>query len=98
VAKDFKKNTLIVSKNQKDLLGKELIAKNANWISGEEPKLPFKIKVKIRYRTEEVGAVIYTLKNKIYKLKFLKPQKAITPGQSVVFYMGGELLGGGVIQ
>ena len=43
-------NLLIVTKNEKDLLKKELICKNVNWISGKEPKLPLKIKAKIRYR------------------------------------------------
>jgi len=98
VGKDFKKNILIVSKNQKDLNKKELIAKNVNWISGKEPKLPLKAKVKIRYRTKAADAVICKLPTTNYKLIFTKPQKAITPGQSVVFYKGRELLGGGVIE
>jgi len=97
VEKDYKKNNLIISKNQKDLLKKELILKDVNWLSGKDPKLPTKIKVKIRYKSKEAEAVIYKLKNKSYKLIFTKPQRAITPGQSAVFYRGKELLGGGVI-
>jgi tRNA-specific 2-thiouridylase len=97
VGKDFKKNILIVSKKQKDLLKKELIAKNVNWVSGKEPKPPLKVKAKIRYRTKEAEAIIYKLQTTNYKLKFAKPQRAITPGQSVVFYKGEELLGGGII-
>ena len=121
--KDFKNNALIVTKNEKDLLKKELICKNVNWISGKEPrllgearpfraaKLPLKIKAKIRYRQKLAPATIYKLKTKNYKLIFNKPQRAITPGQSVVFYSpatifakgkiwagkGQELLGGGII-
>jgi tRNA-specific 2-thiouridylase len=95
--KDLKKNLLIVTRNEKDLLKKELFCKDVNWISGKEPKLPLKVKAKIRYRTDFTRATIYHLKNKIYRVIFEKPQRAITPGQSVVFYKGEELLGGGII-
>ncbi len=97
IAKDFKKDLLIVSKNEKDLYKKELIAKDINWISGKEPKLPLKIQAKIRYRHEVTSATIYKIQNTKYKLLFRKPQRAITPGQSVVFYFRQQLLGGGII-
>jgi len=107
VDKDLKKNFLIVTKNKKDLLKKELICKNVNWISGKEPKLPAKVNVKIRYKANFANATIHStffhlekranLQNKVYKVVFEKPQKAITPGQSVVFYKGQEVLGGGII-
>jgi len=97
VDKNFRENVLIVSKNEKDLDKKELIVKSVNWISGKEPKWPLKIKVKIRYRTKEADATIYKLPVTGYRLQFLKPQRAITPGQSAVFYKGEELLGGGII-
>jgi tRNA-specific 2-thiouridylase len=95
--KDLKKNRLIVTKNEKDLYKKELFAKNINWISGRKPKLPLKVKVKIRYRHQPASATIYKLSTTHYKLTFDRPQRAITPGQSVVFYKGEELLGGGII-
>ena len=96
--KDLKKNTLIVTKNEKDLYKKALVVKNTNWISGKEPKLPLKVKAKIRYRHQSASAIITkTLNPGTYTLKFEKSQRAITPGQSVVFYKGEELLGGGVI-
>ena len=95
--KDVKNNLLIVTKNEKDLLKKELICKNVNWISGKEPALPLKVKAKIRYRVQLAPATIYKLKPKTYKLIFNLPQRAITPGQSVVFYKGQEVLGGGII-
>ncbi len=91
--KDLKNNILNVSKNDKGLYRKELIARKVNWISGKSPKLPFKIKAKIRYRHQAAPATIHP-KNKVI---FDKPQRAITPGQSVVFYKREELLGGGVI-
>ena len=105
--KDLKKNYLIVTRNEKDLLKKELLVKDVNWISGQAPrlrrgfgeqaKLPLKIKAKIRYRHQAAPAKIYKIRNDRYKILFDKSQRAITPGQSVVFYRGQELLGGGII-
>ncbi|MDD5738459.1 MAG: tRNA 2-thiouridine(34) synthase MnmA [Candidatus Pacebacteria bacterium] len=99
VEKDLKKNTLVVSKNEKDLFKKELIAKGVNWISGVEPLLPLKVLAKVRYGSEPSIAVVKEkLGFKKYKIVFTKPQRAITPGQSVVFYgKANELLGGGII-
>ncbi len=88
--KDTKKNVLIVTKNERDLYKKELIVKDVNWIS--KKKLPLKVMAKIRYRHKLASAVVD--KNKVI---FTKPQRAITPGQSAVFYKGQELLGGGII-
>jgi tRNA-uridine 2-sulfurtransferase len=98
VGKDFKNNNLVVSKNKKDLLKKELIAKNVNWISGKAPKLPLKVKVKIRYRANLCSATLLKIKNLKLKILFDAGQKAVTPGQSAVFYKDKELLGGGVIE
>jgi tRNA-specific 2-thiouridylase len=96
--KNQKKNLLIVTKNEKDLYKKELIVKNANWISGSRPKLPLKVRAKIRYRHQPASATITKKpKARSYKLIFEESQRAITPGQSVVFYKGQEVLGGGII-
>ena len=95
--KDLKKNILVVTKNEKDLLKKELTAKNINWILGKEPRFPLKVKAKIRYRHKEAPAVIKKSVRKTVKIVFTKAQRAITSGQSVVFYKGQELLGGGII-
>ena len=66
IGKDLKNNILLVSKNQKDLLRKDLIARNVNWIRGREPNLPLKAKIKIRYRTNPSEAIIHKVKNKNY--------------------------------
>lgn len=95
--KDFKKNFLIVTRNEKDLLKKEAEIRDINWISGKEPNLPLKIKVKIRYRSVAVFANLVNLTKNKYKIIFEKYQRAITPGQSAVFYRGQEVLGGGII-
>lgn len=97
IAKNQKKNELIVSKNEKDLFRKEILLEDVSWISGKEPKLPLKIEVKIRYRTSAVLAILDKLSVKSYKLSFSHPVRAVTPGQSAVFYRGEELLGGGII-
>jgi tRNA-uridine 2-sulfurtransferase len=94
--KDVKNNNLVVTKNEKDLLKKELSAKDVNWISGSAPKLPIKVLAKIRYRTAGAPAIIKKEKGKI-TVVFSKPQRAITSGQSVVFYNKKELIGGGII-
>ena len=95
--KDLKKNILVVTKSEKDLSKKELTAKNVNWVSGKEPKFPLKVKVRIRYRHKEKPAVIKKSAGETVKIALTKAQRAITPGQSVVFYRGQELLGGGII-
>jgi len=98
LGKDSKRSLLFVTKKEKDLYKRGLICKNVNWISGKEPKLPLKIKAKIRYRHIPASATLTkSQRPKIYHLKFDKPQRAITSGQSVVFYRGEELLGGGII-
>lgn len=91
--KDFKKNLLIVTKNEKDLLKKELFFYEANWLAGKLPKFPLKAMAKIRYRSKLVSVTIF----KNNRAVFTQAQRAITPGQSVVFYRGQELLGGGII-
>jgi len=95
--KDLKRNLLIVTKNEKDLYKKELSVKKVNWISGKEPKLPLKVKAKIRYRHKASPATVYKILNTKYKILLSSPQRAITPGQSLVFYKREELLGGGII-
>lgn len=96
--KETKKNLLIVTRNKNDLLSKECLVKEVNWISGKTPILPLKAKVKIRSRQTEMAAVILKTKKAGQVLvRFTKLQMAVTPGQSAVFYRGNELIGGGVI-
>ena len=91
--KDMKKNNLIVTRNEKDLYKKEMSFRKASWILGQEPKLPLKVMAKIRYRHKPGSAIL-----KKDKVIFSNPQRAVTPGQSVVFYKGQELLGGAIIE
>ena len=98
VSKDFKNNVLIVAKSEyaPELYKKEMIVEKINWIS-EKPKFPLQCKVKIRYLHPAVSAIIYKIQNTKYQIRFAKPQRAITPGQSAVFYSRNEVLGGGII-
>lgn len=100
VDKDFKENALIVAQSDfnEALFKKEMIVKNVNWIS--KVKLPLKCNVKIRYLTPAVPATISkqrTMNNEQLRAVFDKKQRAITPGQSAVFYKRNEVLGGGII-
>ncbi len=104
VRKNFKKNALIVSNLDKDLLQKEMIIKDVNWLN-KPKKIPFKCGVKIRSTAQIVPCRISknqdsmrTGRQSKLKIQFNKPQRAVTPGQSAVFYKGDELLGGGVIE
>lgn len=58
---------------------------------------PTKITIKVRYKSPETPAVLYPDNDKKARLKLEVPQRAITPGQAVVFYKGDEVLGGGRI-
>ena len=86
LSKDPKKNILIISKNEKDLLQKELIVEDVHWIAGYKPKFPLRASVKIRYRAKPADAMIFKFKISNLKLLFDRGQKAVTPGQSAVFY------------
>jgi len=98
VEKNTKTNTLVVTKNVKDLQRKELLAKNINWIPGKVPKLPYKVMTGIRYNAPLASAVIKEKTSRGYlRVIFSKPQIGVASGQSVVFYNKTELLGGGII-
>jgi tRNA-specific 2-thiouridylase len=93
---DKKKNAIVVG-NKEEALGRELVADRVNYILGEAPKSKLGVKAKIRYNTNEADVKVIPIgKNKV-RVKFKKPQHAITPGQSVVFYKGDSVLGGGII-
>ena len=89
------KNEIIVGKRE-EVLGKEFILKDAHQACGKIKK-KIAVKVRIRYNHKEAAAWIIPFKDKL-KIKFTKPQFAITPGQSAVFYKKGMVLGGGYIE
>ena len=75
-----------------------LIAGDLNFISIETPVRALRVKAKIRYSAKEADAVIYPEADGKVRVVFDVPQRAITPGQSVVFYDGDVVVGGGVIE
>ena len=94
VSKDIKKNIIYVG-SEKELGGQTARVKNLNWVS-EKSKLPGEISIKIRYRSESIPARL-TIHHPLSTIHFLKQPRAVTPGQSAVFYRDDELLGGGII-
>jgi len=95
VGKNLAKNRLLVSKKMPAAGSVKL--SSINWVAGAASDLPLKINAKIRYRAKEAAAVLDKI-GKNYVLRFAKPQFAPTPGQSAVFYVRGELIGGGIIK
>ena len=88
---------IIIAGEEKDILQKSLKVKDINFIAGSLPQDSFRAMVKIRYNFEETPAEIRTKNKKTASVIFDRPQKAITPGQSAVFYIDDTLVGGGVI-
>ncbi len=94
---DVSQNSLIVSRNKKDLYQKKLVLSSWSFISGEAIQKSIKVKAKTRYCQPLATATLYPAKKGLLELVFDQPQFAITPGQYAVFYQGDVCLGGGVI-
>jgi tRNA-uridine 2-sulfurtransferase len=94
---DAESNRVIVGFEEQTYSG-GLIAGKLNYISGESPGNPTGVEVKIRYRTDPVPAILYPPEAGFARVEFQQKQKAVTPGQSAVFYSGEEVLGGGIIE
>jgi tRNA-specific 2-thiouridylase len=67
-----------------------------NWIAFESLGAPIRVKAKIRHRHEPAGAEV-RMEGDLAVVTFDEPQRAITPGQAVVFYDGDLVVGGGWI-
>jgi len=80
-----------------DLDGNRLMATDVNFISGEPPRDALRVEAKIRHRHVPAAATIRMRTPATAEVIFDEPQRAITPGQSVVWYQGDLVLGGGVI-
>jgi len=94
---DPKNNRVIVGDNDA-LYKNELIAHDINWVSIAPSQKPFNAEVKIRYLHQAAPARITLLSENRLHIEFAEKQRAITPGQSVVFYDKDILLGGGLIE
>ncbi|MBP9674999.1 MAG: tRNA 2-thiouridine(34) synthase MnmA [Bacteriovoracaceae bacterium] len=98
-SKDIQKNILYVVQGSKHpaLYVDELWATDPSFVKKLNFKFPFHCKAKTRYRQTEVSCVIESLNEGVMHIRFLNPERSVTPGQSVVFYADNICLGGGVI-
>ncbi len=97
--KDAKNNILYVAEGDKDksLYKTTLFAKQAHWVSSKQPKFPLKCQARIRYRQPLSECVVKEEDKNTLFVEFKNPQRAVAPGQSVVFYDNDIVLGGAII-
>lgn len=100
VAKDIEKNTITVSFREIEIktASKEVSLRDAHFIAGVPPDLGKKYAARIRYRQPLQACRLATVDGTAYVVVFDLPQRAVTPGQSLVLYDGKECLGGAVIK
>ena len=94
---DIENNAVIVGKNKKVFRNSFHII-NPNWIYYDILEEPIIVDCKIRYNSPAKLATVYPGADKIFKVVFKDKQRAITPGQSAVFYKGDYVIGGGIIK
>lgn len=75
-----------------------LVAERLNFLSISPPETPRRVQAKIRYQAAPAAATLTPNADGTAEVAFDEPQRAVTPGQSVVFYEGELLLGGGIIR
>lgn len=89
-------NTIVVGEEQLLYRG-SLRATDLNWISQPSLEQPLEVSARIRYRHEASQATVTPSGEDEVIVDFQEPQRAISPGQSVVFYKGDQVVGGGII-
>lgn len=94
---DMQRNEVVVGGNQ-SVFAKGLLASDANWIAIEQLENGMEFGAKIRYGKREAQAKLSLQADGLLKVKFAEPQRAVTPGQFVVFYEGDVLVGGAMIE
>jgi len=100
VDKDRRQNVLFVAqgKDHPSLFSLSLTANELTWLAGFPPSFPISCTAKVRYRHKDVPCTLHALDQDLLLVTFEQPQRAITEGQSVVFYKGPICLGGGIIE
>jgi tRNA-specific 2-thiouridylase len=88
-------NAIVLGKRE-ETFADDLVAVDLNWI-GPAPECPIELKARVRYRHAEAPAVITPLDDVTIYVKFFAPQMAVTPGQTIAFYEGDYVIGGGTI-
>jgi tRNA-specific 2-thiouridylase len=94
---DAERSQVIVSDDPSGLESTRLSASKVTWTAGYRPVLPIACQAQIRYRHNPAEAVVESERDGVVEVRFAKPQRAITPGQAVVFYCADRVLGGGWI-
>jgi tRNA-uridine 2-sulfurtransferase len=99
VGKDVPTNVLVVDQGSDSphLLSRELWSEAAHWIAGAPPAARFACTAQTRYRQQEEDCEVVVQDDGSLRVRFTRPQRAVTPGQSLVLYAGEECLGGAVI-
>lgn len=100
VDKDIGNNVLRVVQgvDHPALFSSELCASQLHWISGTPPEMPFTCTARIRHQQPVQACTLFPREDYECSVHFETPQRAVTPGQSVVFYEGEVCLGGGIIE
>ncbi len=88
----------VVVGDENELLCDHLVARDVSWLSLSEPAGEIQARARIRYRHKEAEAAVRPLGGGRAEVRFQVPQRAVTPGQAVVFYDGEVCLGGGWIE
>lgn len=98
-AKHLDANKLVVVQGHDHpaLMSSGVTASELTWVAGTGPATPFRCKAKTRYRQADQDCTIENIVEGVAEIRFTRPQRAVTPGQSVVFYDGASCLGGGII-
>ncbi len=96
VALDPRRNAVVVGE-EVDLEASRLLATRVNFIPFEQLAAPLRVEAKIRSSHSGAAASLYPGDNGTVEVRFERPQRAVTPGQSVVFYQGEQVVGGGLI-
>jgi len=96
-SKSVERNTVTLCKNE-ELFGKSVIATDINLISTDKIEAPMKVLAKARYGQKASPATVEQISENTLKIEFDEPIRAISPGQSIVFYDGDTVVGGGIIK
>ena len=97
VGKDITAGALIVAQDEHWLLSRRLTASALTWVDGMAPAPTFRCTAKTRYRQDDQDCEV-RITAATAEVRFAAPQRAVTPGQAVVFYAGDCCLGGGTIE